>query len=278
MSTSIDAIVDLIKSGNLPSTTPASLLSLYDPVRNIFPEQECAYWDYKAQFPFSLSDDYFGGILRLVCAFYNSFGGLIIFGVKDDTRTPGHNLVKINVERLNNVIRTDLTKPIEVKHREYFLDEGGDLTRKVDVILVPKRPMSVPPVRLSKKVGQEPANRIFMRVGHEVVEPTSIDLPSLYSSRDDYGLASGDGPAPVQNALPPRPATLKEFIGRRDALDRLYSWLFASDDMVKAGGRECLVERGCDVGGAHRGTKPPGHDCSARSRRARSTGSTSPSR
>jgi hypothetical protein len=29
-------------------------------------------------------------------------------------------------------------------------------------------------------------------------------------------------------------------------------------DMVKAGGRECLVERGRDVGGAHRGTKPPG--------------------
>lgn len=230
MSTSTEAIVELIKSGNLPSTTPESLLSLYDPARNIFPEQECAYWDYKAQFPFSLSDDYFGGILRLVCAFYNSFGGLIIFGVKDETRTPGHNAVKINIERLNNVIRTALTTPIELKHQEYLLGRDGGLATKVDVLLVPKRPMSVPPVRFSKKVGQEPANRIFMRVGHEVVEPTSIDLPALYSSRDDYGLASGDGPAPVQSALPPRPATLKEFIGRRDALDRLYSWLFASDE------------------------------------------------
>ena len=29
---------------------------------------------------------------------------------------------------------------------------------------------------------------------------------------------------------------------------------------IEAGGRERLVERGRDVGGAHRGTKPPGHD------------------
>ena len=31
-------------------------------------------------------------------------------------------------------------------------------------------------------------------------------------------------------------------------------------DVIKARCRQCLVERGRDVGGAHRGTKPPGHD------------------
>jgi hypothetical protein len=31
-------------------------------------------------------------------------------------------------------------------------------------------------------------------------------------------------------------------------------------DVVKAGGRECLVERGRDVGGTDGRTKPPGHD------------------
>jgi hypothetical protein len=31
-------------------------------------------------------------------------------------------------------------------------------------------------------------------------------------------------------------------------------------DPVKTGSRECLVERGRDVGGAHRGAEPPGHD------------------
>ena len=37
-------------------------------------------------------------------------------------------------------------------------------------------------------------------------------------------------------------------------------WSMHDGGAIEAGGRERLVERGRDVGGAHRGTKPPGHD------------------
>src|SRR5262249_12149149 len=74
------------------------------------------------------------------------------------------------------------------------------------------------------------ANVIWMRVGHEVVEPISSDLPKLYASRNDYGLDVEESYAETQSSLPPSPATLKEFIGRRDALDALYKWLFSSDE------------------------------------------------
>jgi hypothetical protein len=37
-------------------------------------------------------------------------------------------------------------------------------------------------------------------------------------------------------------------------------WPVRDGDVVKAGYSECLVEGGCDVGSAHGGTKPPGHD------------------
>ncbi len=37
-------------------------------------------------------------------------------------------------------------------------------------------------------------------------------------------------------------------------------WPVRDGDVVKAGCSECLVEGGRDVGSAHGGTKPPGHD------------------
>lgn len=67
------------------------------------------------------------------------------------------------------------------------------------------------------------------RVGHEVIEPSSIDS-MLYSARDDYGVGDEDDSVTIQDALPPSPATLKEFVGRRNSLDRLYKWLFSSDE------------------------------------------------
>jgi len=225
-----EAIVNCIKAGSLPSEPMDLFSSIYDPESNRFYDQESTHCDYKAQFPYSFTVDYFGGILRLISAFYNTFGGIIIFGVHDNTRDPGHNKVKINIERLNNVIRTELSSPIEVKHREYYLGSDKSAAMKVDVLLVPKRPMAIPPVRFQKAIGNQKPNIIWMRIGHEVIEPTSIDLPMLYSAREDYGINAESGSAAVQSALPPSPATLKEFIGRRDSLDRLYTWLFSRDE------------------------------------------------
>jgi hypothetical protein len=223
-------IVDAIRAETLPQNATDLFAEIYNSDSNVFFEQELTYCDYKDEFPHSLSNDYFGGIARLICAFHNSYGGIIVYGVHDITRDPGHNKVKINIERFNNALREHLSTPVEAKYREYYLGQSGDASRKVDVLLIPKRPMSVPPVRIVKKVGNQKLNKIRMRVGHEVVAPTSIDLPLLYSSRDDFGLSAEDGPVSIQSALPPSPATIKEFIGRRDALDRLYTWLFSADE------------------------------------------------
>ncbi len=223
-------IVSCLKAGVLPPD-PAELYSdLYDPAVNRFIYQESAHWDYKAEFPFSLSGDYFGGILRLICAFYNTFGGILIFGVHDQTRQPGHNKVRINIERLNNVVRQSLSGPIELQHREYFLGSSDDPNRKIDILLVPKRRMAVPPIRFIVPVGSYKPDVPWMRVAHEVLAPTSVDLPKLYASREDYGIGEDDDATGIESGLPPSPATLKEFIGRREALDSLYTWLFSSDE------------------------------------------------
>jgi hypothetical protein len=71
---------------------------------NLFIDQEDSNWDFKDQWPYSYSDDYFLGIARLVAAFANSSGGLIIFGVHDEKRTGGHNKVKPNTDIHNLII------------------------------------------------------------------------------------------------------------------------------------------------------------------------------
>src|SRR5215472_11995637 len=131
-------IVHCLKANTLPPTSLELFSDLYDVETNRFVYQESTHWDYKAEFPFSLSDNYFAGILRLVCAFHNCYGGIIIFGVHDKTRTPGHNKVPVNIERLNNVIRETLSSSVELIYREYFLDSPNKNDKKIDVILVPK--------------------------------------------------------------------------------------------------------------------------------------------
>lgn len=196
-----------------------------------FEAQENSFFDYKDQFPFSFSDEYFLGISKLICAFYNTFGGFIIFGVHDKLRTPGHNKVKINIERLNNTLRSKLSGSIECIHVALNLpahEEEG----KIDVILVPKRPQITPPVRFVKEEGRFRPAQIFLRRGHEVLEAKSADLPFLYGPRLDPELSDENEPPiqPIQVVLPPSPATMRTFVGRLFTLERLWAWLFSDDE------------------------------------------------
>jgi hypothetical protein len=223
-------VVTCIKQQALPDNYDEILGKLYDAEKNDFPLQESLHWDYKREFPFSMSDDYFGGIVRLICAFHNTYGGIILFGVHDTTRTPGHNQVKINIERFNNVLRQKLSSPIETLHRNYLLGGDNDEKKALDILLVPQRPTGTPPVRQIEDIGQYRAGVIWMRVGHEVIEAQSKELSFLYGDRGDYGIGEEDPGAAIPHSLPPSPATVKDFIGRRSALDRLYQWLLTDDE------------------------------------------------
>jgi hypothetical protein len=81
----ISSIKQAIDSGDLPNDRRAVVGDLLQNDGSYVP-QEGFNWDYKQEWPFSYSDDYFLGIARLICAFANTAGGIIIFGVHDKTR------------------------------------------------------------------------------------------------------------------------------------------------------------------------------------------------
>ncbi len=191
-------------------------------------------WDYKKEFPFSFSDNYCGGILRLICAFYNTYGGIIIFGVHDEKRTFGHNKVKINIEKFNNFIREKLSYPIECQHKTYSIKQL-DKNKDVSVLFIPKRQQKIPPVKFVNDVGTYGPNKIYFRQNHEVIVATSENLPQLYSARmsayEDKSTVKNDGYLEkIESSLPSSPATLRTFVGRTIVLEALWLWLFNSRD------------------------------------------------
>src|SRR5262245_32520430 len=120
-------VVDALKVRTLPANVSSFLNLIKNDELGTFDTQENTYWDYKDQFPHSMTDDYFWGICKLVCGFYNRYGGLIIFGVHDDKRTAGHNKVHVDVERFNTRLREVLNVPIECVHKRYKFSSGNPI-------------------------------------------------------------------------------------------------------------------------------------------------------
>lgn len=227
-----NASIGLIKAAALPEKSQFFIdAGFYEPETNTFPHQEGTFWDYKDQFPYSMSDGYFGGILRLACAFHNTFGGIIIFGVHDKKRDPGHNKVRVNIENFNQAIRQKTGTAVQTIHREYVLPGATD--QKIDVVLIPKRGMASTPIQFLEKVGDYRPGIIWVRTGHEVLEAQSKDLPILYSARDTFGGRLSDEEVAITAAIPPSSATIREFVGRTAVIDKLYSWLFNDDEPRK---------------------------------------------
>ena len=223
-------VVECIRQLILPPSLSSFTETLFDEASRTFVVQESLHWDYKDSFPRKLDSEFGVGIIRLACAFYNTYGGLIIFGVDDETKNPMGNPHRIDIERFNAFLRNRLSSPIECIHREYTVSTD-DQKLRIDILLVPKRPGGTAPIRNSKQMGKYRPGCIFHRQGHEVMQANSTTLPLLYMSRDDYGLESDQQTRiPIERSMPPPTATMKEFIGRRDVMDRLWNWLIYDDD------------------------------------------------
>lgn len=181
--------------------------------------------DYKEEFPFSQSDGYFGGILRLICAFHNSYGGVIIFGVHDKLRTAGKNKVLVDSEKVNRKLREDLSRPLQIATSTLETPSG-----EVQVLIVPPRPAMHPPIYSRKAYGDYKAGTVYIRKGAEVLTAIGSDLPYLYGDRSDAFMDRGVSDFSVSASLPPSPATIQEFVGRFVAIERICDWVTESRD------------------------------------------------
>tara|TARA_R110002073_G_scaffold148818_4_gene302088 strand:+ start:1902 stop:4397 length:2496 start_codon:yes stop_codon:yes gene_type:complete len=197
----------------------------------LFAEEECSLWDYKKKFPFSRSDQYCGGIIRLICAFHNTFGGIIMFGVHDTERTGGHNDVRINIESFNTFLREVLSNSIEC--RLIRIPTNCSTGRgAIDILVVPKRSPSVQPITAIRPFPKYRSGVIWFRNNAEVLKLENKYLPAIFSTRDYIG-GLNNRIDRVEEILPPNPATMTSFIGRVGLISELWEWVFNKRDPRK---------------------------------------------
>jgi hypothetical protein len=198
----------------------------------LFHAQEDDLFDYKREYPHSISDSYFAGICRIVFGLHNSFGGILVLGVHDEKRTGGHNKVIVNVERLNTRLRELSDVSINLRHIHLDLEDycEGNESCSVDLLIVPKRSSNSPPVALKKKMDKYLPGVVWMRRGHEVLEATSRDTGFLFGPRN---LHAEDGVNKITSYMPSRPSMITNFIGRVDTLSELFTWISKEDEPRK---------------------------------------------
>jgi Putative DNA-binding domain len=217
---------ELIEKRELPLGRQEALSALLETNGNyIYIPQEGPYWDFKREWPFSYSDGYFGGISRLICAFANSMGGIIVFGVHDESRTPGHNRVTPNLDKLQQALNQLLTDEVSLRLRRY--DENTPTA--VDVLLVNPLPVSAMPVRFKHALAKYSEDVIWVRQRHEVLAAEPRHVPMLYcrtSAADD----ASEEDSTLSGSLPPSPSTISTFVGRVSTIDKVFRWIKQSDE------------------------------------------------
>jgi energy-coupling factor transporter ATP-binding protein EcfA2 len=183
-----------------------------------FTATEGQHWDFKEQWPFSYSDSYFGGIARLICAFSNSSGGIIVFGVHDETRIGGKNKVRVNLDKLLLSFEQLTGTKFDYDFKTFFCPDG---VGQVEALLIRSRPRNLRPFFFKRKIEKYDEGIIWVRSDNEVVRAQPQHYAQLFLSED----ASG-----VEGSIPPSTAQIKRFIGRAEAMVELFDWLQNSDE------------------------------------------------
>lgn len=216
---------DSINRVELPLHHQELFGSCWNDAEGHFTVQETFIIDYKDKCPKKFNDSFGSSIVRLSLAFYNCFGGLIVFGVQDRTLDLLGVSDSFDIETFNSVLTDVSGLRIECLARDYWLTPD----KRVSVLLVPKRGMTKP-ARLLKGIGGYPAGALWVRDRHEATEATSAHLSMLHSSRsilpsDVAEIGSGS----IYRSLPPSPATMQKFVGRETLLATLWDWLIFGD-------------------------------------------------
>ena len=192
-----------------------------------FSAQETENFDFKKTWPSSLSDEYFGGLLKLVTAFANTSGGLIIFGVDDATRSPVKSTIRPNIDKLSQSAKQYLTNPPAIAYREYSSPRIG----KFDVLIVYPKNKGELPTKFAKTIGNAKVDSLWVRIGHETILAQAKHIPIIFFRSELE--SSGVGDSTVEHALPPSPSTIKRFVGRLSTIYKVFEWLHSQPPKAK---------------------------------------------
>lgn len=202
---------------------------------------ECEVLDFKQQLP--VEDFEYAKIVRDLVALHNSFGGFLVFGVREVEKDRIFEVIgvepnKFNIAKLRDMARSYLGKDLRLSAQPIA---GTDTY--LEVIWVAKRSQGELPTRFVKNGPEDKRKHLTFKKGDTVFrrlegnglakEAEDFDFlfsvrrpPSLSLSTDDIA-----GEEALDHNLPDRTFICSRFVGRRTDIGDLWNWL--ADDFSR---------------------------------------------
>jgi hypothetical protein len=204
-------------------------------------DDEKVLWDYKSSVNVRTQSDIVSQqaeLLKDVIAFYNTYGGYIVVGVRDQPREIIGTNETIDVDSLNRQLKSATRHSVDTHYQIHMRAD-----KKVGLLFVPQRPDSLPPAQFLKDAPQRSdgkraysRNAIYFRDGDECKPVQHAEDYQFLCSQGKRRLAQERYALPTSlianNLGPPDPGFIR-FIGREENLKDLWAWFCDRFNPVK---------------------------------------------
>lgn len=206
--------------------------------------------DYKETFVKSSYET--GKLVRRVVSFYNSYGGLLVFGVREVEAETCFSVVGVapeivEIESLKASVKEFTGERVQVSITPIEVTRSDGTSASILFLHIPQRSSSLPPLHFTKD-GPSPdrnskpifvKDSVYYRRSDECIEakgPRILELNSErrnpYLEQDPQPLAGLFRVTRISHNLPDRNFVCPRFIGRDGIVNALWRWL--GDDLSHA--------------------------------------------
>lgn len=210
-----------------------------------FVNKESMLWDYK----YELNTDHtsLAKTLKLICGFYNSYGGYIIYGVeetsKDKQFSPiAFDMEKIKPAQITSLLNNHIDQTIEITFSQTKI-EYKNIEFDVGVIHVPQRSKKetspakfVKDAKTTQKTDTKEffINDVYFRYLDSCIKAKDPEhWQFLFSERDLETVRDDKIKIILEHNLPDKKMICADFFGRKNILSLLWEWLSDPFDYTK---------------------------------------------
>ncbi|WP_417792994.1 AAA family ATPase [Terasakiella pusilla] len=200
-------------------------------------------WDYKLYLPCAKKypdkeelNHHINEIAKDVLSFYNSYGGVIVSGVKNDPRVFISDDSDFDAEELRKKIKNASGVDIDLRF-SYLTHKHQNKLYKLGILLIPQREEKEKPAEFKKESKQFQRNNkpkkaygrgCYLRNGPECEKADTADHWCFLLGAErftTYAKATIPDRNPIENNLRQRDPSLYKFVGRQESLSTLWEWL-----------------------------------------------------
>lgn len=202
---------------------------------------ECEVLDFKQQAP--ATDLEYAKTVRDLVALHNSYGGFLVFGVSEAEKDRAFEIVgvvpgSVQINKLRDLTRAYTGCDLRIQPSSPLIDG-----KCLEIVWIAKRSVGESPVKFAKNGPEEKPGKlcfkrgdvVFRRIESNAVAQLPDDYDFLYSARrpPSIELAVTDFSVddPLEHNLPDRVLVCSKFVGRREVLGDLWTWL--ADDFSR---------------------------------------------